>query len=73
MTYRSFADPETHFEIIRSDLPVTVDGFALNEPTGEVRCDECGSVAMCVDQIDHDKGCPQSDVHSRDWQQFHDD
>ncbi|WP_135535355.1 hypothetical protein [Halostella pelagica] len=72
MTYRSFTDADTHFEIIRSDSPVTVDGFALNEPTGEVKCDECRSVAMCVDKIGHDEDCPQRDVKSRNWEQFHD-
>lgn len=55
-------DPDTHFEIVRSHTPVTVDGFALNEPTGEVRCDECGGAALHYAHIDHDAGCPQADV-----------
>lgn len=62
---RSFADPDTHFRIVRSDTPVSVDGYALGEPTGEVSCAECQATAMNVDEIPHRHGCSQRFVHSQ--------
>jgi hypothetical protein len=64
---KSFADPDTHFEIVESGTPVSVDGFALGEPTGEVRCAECGAVHDNVDEIPHDPTCSQRWVRSRWW------
>lgn len=64
---KSFSDEDTRFELIKSDTPVTVDGFALGEPTGEVQCDECGESAMNVDEIPHRKHCSQRFVRSRWW------
>lgn len=61
---RSFADPSTEFEMLISGEG-DHDGHQPGEPTGEVRCVECGQVAMDVDLIDHECGCPQADVHSR--------
>jgi len=67
MTPKSFADPSTHFELVRSDTPVTVDGVALGEPTGDVRCAECGRAAENVDEIPHAPDCRQRWVRSRWW------
>lgn len=64
---KDFTDPDTHFEIITSDTPYTVDGFNKGEPTGEVRCEDCGQVAMNIDEIPHDPDCPQRWVRSRWW------
>jgi len=67
MSPRSFADPETHFTVIRSETPVDMDGYKLGEPTGEVRCDECDRVAHNVDEIPHAPTCRQRWVRSRWW------
>jgi len=62
---RSFAEPDTEFELERSDTPVDVDGFKLGEPTGRVSCVSCGATAENVDEIPHDSDCPQRFVHSK--------
>jgi hypothetical protein len=67
MSGRSFADEDTHFEIVRSATPVDVDGYKLGEPTGEIRCSECGAAAGNVDEIPHAAECPQQRVRSRWW------
>jgi hypothetical protein len=67
MTPKSFAAPDTHFHLIRSDTPRTVDGFKPGEPTGEIRCDECGRDAENIDEIPHAPDCPQRWVRSRWW------
>lgn len=69
--YRSFADPETHFRLIKSRTPRTVDGFKPNEPTGEVECAECGKRAGAPEYIPHDKGCSQRDVFSEWYAELH--
>ena len=66
---RSPFDSSTEFELVRSDSPVTVDGFALNEPTGEVRCEECGRTAQNIDEIPHAQDCSQRFVRSSWWRQ----
>lgn len=68
---RSFADPDTEFELVRSDTPVDVDGLKLGEPTGEVRCSECGQVAGAPEYIPHLPGCAQRDVTSRWYDKMH--
>jgi len=62
----SFADPETHFRILTSDTPVSVDGYALGEPTGEVLCLCCWESHLNIDEIPHEPDCPQRFVHS-EW------
>lgn len=62
---RSFAAPDTHFHLIRSDTPVNVDGFKIGEPTGEVECLSCGSSSQSLDDIGHDPTCEQRFVRSR--------
>ena len=66
---RSFANPETHFEIQRSDTPHTDDGLWPGEPTGRIVCLACGEAHYNVDEIPHAETCPQRFVHSR----FYDD
>lgn len=61
---KSFADPQTEFELVKSDTPVTVDGYAMGEPTGEVSCRYCGATHENIDDIPHDQDCPQRFVHS---------
>lgn len=63
---RSFALPETRFELVRSE-PGADDGHHVGEPTGEVRCACCGAQHQNLDRIGHVPGCPQSDVHSQWW------
>lgn len=64
---RSVCDPETHFEILRSDSPVSVDGVPLGAPTGDCRCLECGAEAANVDEIPHAADCDQRWTRSRWW------
>lgn len=64
----SFSDPDTEFELLRSDTPVSVDGFKLGEPTGEVKCEACGASHLNIDEIPHDEDCPQRFVKSYWWQ-----
>lgn len=63
----SFSDPETHYRVITSSTPPTVDGFAIGEPTGEIECEECGACAHNVDEIPHSPECPQRFVRSEWW------
>lgn len=72
---RSFSDPDTHFALLRSQTPVTVDGFKIGEPTGEVECEECGHSASAPEYIAHGRvdgeECPQEDVLSEYYMELH--
>jgi hypothetical protein len=68
---RSFTDPETEFRLERSETPVTEDGYKLGELTGTVICEVCGQEAGNIDAINHEPGCPQSDVVSDYWRETH--
>jgi|GEM_PF-2767308 len=74
---RSFADEDTHFIVLESDTPWTVDGYNLGEPTGDIKCAECGAVAGNIDEIDHNlvdgEKCDQEDVHSEYFESLHQD
>lgn len=59
---RSFADPDTEFELVRSGVPLDVDGHKLGAPTGLVVCGECHRAAMDVSMIRHAQDCDQRDV-----------
>ena len=72
---RSFADPDTHFRIVESGSPPTVDGLAITEPK-YLRCSECGAQVRidgpdghqtAVDELPHSRGCSQRDVKSAWW------
>lgn len=63
----SFSDPETHFHVVISETSVGHDGVRRGEPTGEIRCCECGAVAQTVEEIPHERGCSQRGVVSRWW------
>ena len=65
---RSFSHPTTAFEIVKSDTPPTVDGFAIGEPTGEVTCLACGESHLNVDEIPHKANCSQRYIKSQFWQ-----
>jgi len=66
---KSFSNPGTHFRVVRSETPVSVDGFKIGEPTGEIECEACGASHLNVDEIPHDEGCPQRFVKSEWWQE----
>lgn len=70
---RSFASPETHFRIVPSGSPPSVDGLAITEPKF-LRCTECGRQVRIdgpdghqttIDNLPHNRGCSQRDVVSR--------
>jgi hypothetical protein len=65
---KSFSDPRTHFRVVRSDTPVSVDGFKLGEPTGQIECEECGASHLNIDEIPHKADCSQRFVKSAWWQ-----
>jgi len=65
--YRSFSDPDTEFELIISDTSKGRDGVRKGEPTGEIRCPECGAVAEVIEEIPHDPDCEQRFVASEFW------
>jgi hypothetical protein len=75
MSPRSFADPDTHFSLVRSETPVDVDGYKLGEPTGEVECCCCGASAAAPEYIAHDsvdgEECDQAGVTSRYYDDLH--
>jgi hypothetical protein len=66
-------DSDTEFRIVTSDSPVSVDGFALGEPK-LLECEHCSASALItrdpddpgVDDLSHEKSCPQRFVRS-DW------
>jgi len=69
---RSFSDPETTFAIVGSESPPTVDGLAIGEPKF-LECDTCGASVRidgpdghqtAIDDLPHDRSCPQRDVVS---------
>lgn len=73
MSLRSFADPETEFEIVESGTPPSVDGLAITEPK-YLKCVKCGAQVRIdgpdghqttIDNLPHDKDCPQRDVVSQ--------
>lgn len=70
---RSFSDESTHFEIVRSETPLDVDGYKIGEPK-YLRCTECGAQELLtpdpspgVDELQHEPDCPQRYVKSRWW------
>jgi hypothetical protein len=73
MSLRSFASPDTEFRIVPSGSPPSVDGLAITEPKF-LECTECGARVRLdgpdghqttVDNLPHDRGCPQRDVVSQ--------
>jgi hypothetical protein len=75
---KSFADRDTHFEIIREEQEVGPGGLTAVRPTGEVRClgecpdgEPCGRVAAAPEYIPHREGCSQADVVSKFYAEIH--
>jgi len=73
MSLRSFADRDTHFAIVPSGSPPSVDGLAITEPKF-LRCTECDAQVRIdgpeghtttIDNLPHERDCPQRDVVSR--------
>ena len=70
---RSFSSPETEFEIVPSGSPPSVDGLAISEPKylrcttcdAEVRIDGPDGHQTTIDNLPHDRDCPQRDVTSQ--------
>lgn len=75
---RSFANPDTHYELVREEMPVGDGGLTAVRPTGEVRClgecpdgTVCGRVAAAPEYIPHQEGCDQADTYSEWWIDTH--
>jgi hypothetical protein len=73
MSLRSFADEDTSFRIVKSGTPPSVDGLAITEPKflecaecdARVRIDGPEGHTTTIDNLPHDRDCPQRDVVSR--------
>ncbi len=73
MSLRSFADSETHFAIVPSGSPPSVDGLAISEPKflqcstcdAQVRIDGPEEHTTTIDNLPHERDCPQRDFFSR--------
>ena len=72
---RSFADRETHFKIVESGTPPSVDGLAITEPK-YLECAECGAQVridgpdghqIAIDELPHSRDCAQRDTKSEWW------
>ncbi|MGQ3329277.1 hypothetical protein [Halorubrum sp. FL23] len=70
---RSFADTETHFAIVPSGSQPSADGVSITEPKF-LRCDECGAqvridgpegYTTTIDNLPHERNCPQRGVTSQ--------
>ncbi|GAB7010435.1 hypothetical protein [Halorubrum trueperi] len=77
MSLRSFSEPKTHFEIVPSGSPPSVDGLAISEPK-YLQCSECGARVRIdgpeghkttIDNLPHDRDCPQRGVASRYYEE----
>lgn len=73
---RSFSDPETKFQIVPSGSPPNEDGLAIQEPK-YLKCGECGARVRIdgpdghqttIDELGHDRDCPNRGVKSRYWE-----
>ena len=73
MSLRSFASPKTHFRIVQSGSPPSVDGLAITEPKF-LECAECGaricidgpdSHTTTIDNLPHERDCSQRGVVSQ--------
>jgi hypothetical protein len=53
----AWALPESEFRLVRSGVPVDVDGIKIGAPTGCVVCCDCGRGARNIDWIDHGPNC----------------
>lgn len=76
-------DPETKYRIVKSDTPVNVDGYKINEPK-YLECVPCGARVLItpeptpgVDAINHQlvdgERCPQWAAHTEYWEDTHPD
>lgn len=71
--FRSALDPETHFEIVRSETPITEDGYKIGEPK-LLECEECGASVLLtedpspgIDELGHEPDCPQRYARTATW------
>ncbi|PGF16200.1 hypothetical protein CP556_08795 [Natrinema sp. CBA1119] len=62
-------DPDTEFQVVRSETPVNVDGFKIGEPTGEIECCSCGRSALNIDEIPHRQDCDQRWARTDFWRE----
>lgn len=65
-------DPDTHYTVVRSETPVSEDGYKIQEPK-YLECDGCGARVLItedpsagIDELSHDRDCPQRWARS-DW------
>lgn len=68
-------DPETEFEITRSETPVSEDGYKLGEPK-YLECAHCSARVLLteapsrgIDELGHDPDCRQRWARTRWWRE----
>jgi hypothetical protein len=66
-------DAETHYAIVDSESPITVDGYNKGEPKW-LQCEECDARVQLtedpsagVDDLPHGPDCSQRFARSRYW------
>lgn len=64
---RDALDPDTEYQVVKSETSISNDGLRKGEPTGEIECCECGQSAMNIDEIPHEPDCSQRFSKTRYW------
>lgn len=70
-------ESDTEFKLVRSETPISEDGYKIGEPK-LLTCEYCSAEALLtedpsdpgVDDLSHDRHCPQRFVRS-EWFQQH--
>jgi hypothetical protein len=72
---RSFADPDTEFEIETAESSEGWDGVRNGEPV-RMRCPKCGATlpitrdpSASIEELPHEPGCEQRGVVSEYWEE----
>ena len=60
-------DSDTEYRVIKSETSVGKGGIRRGEPTGEIRCEECGQAHVNIDEIPHEVDCSQRYSRTNYW------
>jgi|GEM_PF-1807465 len=73
--FQSVYDRRTQFEIVRSESPVSEDGYKIGEPK-LLQCDACGASVLLteepspgIDELQHERDCPQRYARTDSWRE----